>query len=477
MNLKIAQIGFGCYRIDIRDEEHYKALKFALLNGINLIDTSSNYSDGGSEELVGKVVSDLIEEGKIKRSGITIVTKAGYIQGQNYKRALQLKAEGKLFSEVVELQDKLWHSISPEFIEDQINRQLSRLMLDYADVYLLHNPEYFLNWAEVNNLSKDDAREIYYDRIRKAFEFLESKTAEGKIKCYGISSNTFVSHSDEYNFTSLEKCVDIANSISVNNYFKVIQFPFNLFEAGALRNKNQINNTETILELANRSGLKTLVNRPLNAVTSKGLVRLSEFYPEPFLEKDFIKQMKHVSLMEDDLLEKIKTKNLDEQDLKSVREYLRFGNLISKDWKFYGTIENYNDTVRQLFAPRIDFLVKYFENKIQDSDLKNSFTRYAGECYKLFNFVSNYYKLRASRRSHFINSIIDKDLNEKYHRLSLSQKAVLLLSSVVGVDCVLAGMRSENYVRDLIEIFSIEKIENAREIILNVSKEIELNNV
>ena len=54
--------GFGCYRIDDGISQHQKALQKALLSGINIIDTSSNYSDGGSEILVGKVLRKLFSD-------------------------------------------------------------------------------------------------------------------------------------------------------------------------------------------------------------------------------------------------------------------------------------------------------------------------------------------------------------------------------------------------------------------------------
>ncbi|MDQ3020364.1 MAG: aldo/keto reductase [Bacteroidota bacterium] len=475
MNSTFSKIGFGCYRIDDRYEEHYNALYKALEEGITLIDTSSNYSDGGSEKLVGKVVNELIKEGKIKREDLTIVTKAGYIQGQNYRLAAKLKKDDKPFPEVVEFDEKLWHSISPDFIEDQLNRQLQRLNQNYVDVYLLHNPEYYLGWAKKINMNLNDAREIYYERIRKAFEFLEEKVKEGKINLYGISSNTFVSHSGEHDFTSLEKTIDVANSISLNNHFKVIQLPFNLFEAGAILNKNQINNTETVLEMAAKINLKVLVNRPLNAITSKGLVRLAEFKAEPFEERDFIKQMKLISLMEDDLInEKLVSENLSEEDLNKVKKLLAFGNLVEENWKFFGSIEHFNDVVSQLLAPKIDFLINFFDEKIDNENIKDFFGRYIKECYKLLNFVSNYYKLRADKRSNYINTMIDKDLDPKFKNLSLSQKAIMLLSSVDGVNFVLIGMRKEKYVDDILNIPGDEKIENAKKIIMNVSREIEM---
>lgn len=463
--MQFSSIGFGCYRIDYNIEDHYNALHKALTSGISLIDTSANYSDGRSETLIGRVINDLISEGKIKRENLTIVTKAGYIQGQNFKNASQLKSEGKGFKEVVELSDRLWHSINPGFIEDQIGRQLKRLNQNYVDVYLLHNPEYYLEWAKINGVQLSDAREIYYERIRRAFEFLEEKVKEGKIKYYGISSNTFPVYSNQYEFTSLEKIIDIANSISEKNYFKVIQLPFNLIETGALTIKNQINDTVTVLELAEKTGIKVLVNRPLNAITSKGLVRLADFHPEPFQEKDFIKQMKLVSMMEDELLnDKIPEENLNNDTKDILKKNLTFGNTIEKDWKFFGSIEHYNDVISQLFVPRIDFLINTFEKNISSVNTKDFFERYIKECYKLLNFVGNYYKLRADRRSKIIHELINKKLDENFHNLTLSQKTILLLKSVDGVSCILVGMRKEKYVDDVLKIPN-EKIFNSREII------------
>ncbi len=52
--------GFGGYRINDENTLHFQALQKAITSGINIIDTSSNYSDGGSEKLIGKVIAKLI---------------------------------------------------------------------------------------------------------------------------------------------------------------------------------------------------------------------------------------------------------------------------------------------------------------------------------------------------------------------------------------------------------------------------------
>ena len=73
----VSACGFGAYRIDFRVKEHYEALEYAISNGINLIDTSANYSDGGSETLIGNVLEEMINNGKLLREEIVIVSKGG----------------------------------------------------------------------------------------------------------------------------------------------------------------------------------------------------------------------------------------------------------------------------------------------------------------------------------------------------------------------------------------------------------------
>ncbi|MBK8981675.1 MAG: aldo/keto reductase [Ignavibacteria bacterium] len=136
MTKSFSKIGFGCYRINTGIEQHYDSLRKALVSGVNLIDTSSNYSMGGSESLVGKVMNELISENKIKREDITLVTKGGYIQGVLLNELKKLKEEGKIFEEVVEESDRLWHCISPGFLEDQLRKQFERLNTPYIDYYL-----------------------------------------------------------------------------------------------------------------------------------------------------------------------------------------------------------------------------------------------------------------------------------------------------------------------------------------------------
>ena len=76
---QLPRIGFGTYRVG---EQHSGALKAALEQGVTLIDTSTNYVNGASEETVGAV----LRAERVRRDSVTVVSKVGYIQGQNLIR-------------------------------------------------------------------------------------------------------------------------------------------------------------------------------------------------------------------------------------------------------------------------------------------------------------------------------------------------------------------------------------------------------
>ncbi|MGD8369833.1 MAG: aldo/keto reductase, partial [Desulfobacterales bacterium] len=273
--LTVSRAGFGCYRISTGVAHHREALQAALDSGVNLIDTSANYADGGSEVLVGQVLAELMAAGRITRSRIVVISKVGYLQGGNFALSQQRKTEGRPFPDLVEYGRGLEHCIHPEFIEDQLTRSLSRLNLEALDGYLLHNPEYYLGWAQKNGVDLAQARQEYHRRIRAAFEHLETEVAKGRIGFYGISSNTFPAPSQDPEFTGLERVWEIAGSISSDHHFAVVQMPFNLLESGAMLEKNQPGGGSA-LSFAGEKGLGVLINRPLNAFAGGRLLRLAD---------------------------------------------------------------------------------------------------------------------------------------------------------------------------------------------------------
>jgi aryl-alcohol dehydrogenase-like predicted oxidoreductase len=273
--LLVSEAGFGGYRIDIAVESHRQALAAALRAGINLIDTSANYADGGSERLIGAVLAELITRGELTREAVVLVSKAGYLQGENYRLSQLRKRVGNPFPELVEFDQGLEHCIHPEFLADQLTRSLQRLGVERLDGYLLHNPEYYLKWARVQEIPLEEARTDYLRRIRAAFRYLESEVDRGRIGCYGISSNTFPAPAEDFDFTPLAAIWAVADALTPGHHFRLIECPCNLFEPGAVTEENQPGG-RTVLDVARDTNLAVLINRPLNAIQGDQLVRLAE---------------------------------------------------------------------------------------------------------------------------------------------------------------------------------------------------------
>ena len=273
--LSVSAAGFGSYRVDVSERTHELALIHTLRSGVNLIDTSANYADGGSEQLIGKVLAEMTVQGSITREQVVVVSKAGYLQGANYLLSQERKTAGNPFPDLVLAGRGLEHCIHPEFLADQITRSLARLNLQSLDCCLLHNPEYYLTTAKAEGVPVEQTRREYYRRIEVAFRHLEQEVQAGRIGSYGISSNTFPGSADDYNFTSLAKAWEIACDISPAHHFRVIEFPLNLLETGAVLRKNQPTG-QSLLEFARAKNLGVLINRPLNALVGDRLVRLAE---------------------------------------------------------------------------------------------------------------------------------------------------------------------------------------------------------
>lgn len=471
----VSACGFGSYRVDYRVQEHFRALEYAISKGINLIDTSANYSDGGSEILIGNVLTSLINSGKLKREEIVIVSKGGYIQGQNYAHAKKLKDEGKPYKEVTEYAENLWHSINPDFLKDQITASLDRMKLETIDVYLLHNPEYFLDSPMAKDLDLDELRHEYYNRIKKAFEYLEAEVESGRITYYGISSNSFVKTNDDQIFTSLESCHKTAGEIKEKNSFAVIQFPFNLIEKGAVSNLNQRAETLTLLGYAKKYNFGTLVNRPLNAITVKGLKRLADFP----VSDDFVKLEEAQIIAEIGLLESMEEEflkdflpvlNLPEEIKQNIDSFLKAGIMLKDNWKNFGSIENFNDVKKRFLIPRVNSAlstITYTQNLTDD--MKNKLDKIARQTNKLMIIIDSIYGLMANMNSKEIHKKLNEEVNNRnFQNLPLSEKAMIMLLSLDEIDCVLVGMRQEKYVDDVIKAMEVKKIEKADEIWKNV---------
>jgi len=451
--------GFGCYRIDDGIPQHQRALEKALLSGINVIDTSSNYSDGGSEILVGKVLNNLFSDNQLSRDEVIVVSKGGYLQGSNLKIGMDRENSGKAFTDIVKCTNDLWHCISSDFLENQITLSLQRLNLEKIDVYLLHNPEYFLTYSIISDPERRERE--YYRRIKDTFIHLEKEVDQGRISYYGISSNTFAEKETKQNFTSLEKVISIANEISKQNHFAVVQFPMNLVENGGMNILNQKKGTKTFLQFAGENNLGVLVNRPLNAINKNRLIRLAD-YPvtEDRNDNEISSLIDDLSQQESNLIEKyVNYMGSSASEKKNVTDCISLSTILKSNYRKFENPGNFNEIKSTYLIPRANFAINEIgKNFPDDQNVVRALRNYAVTTNILLDSIFSNLAKKKNQDNEIFHKAIDKFANNEQQKLSLSQKAILLINSVPQVTTTLVGMKSANYVDDVLKSIKSEII-------------------
>jgi aryl-alcohol dehydrogenase-like predicted oxidoreductase len=450
--LSVSQAGFGCYRVTVDVPRHKNALEKALTSGINLVDTSTNYADGGSETLVGRVLTDLIKGKTLTRQQLVVVSKAGYVQGENYDLGRERAARGNPFSEMVDFGRGLAHCIHPDFLADQLQRSRSRMNLATLDFYLLHNPEYYLEWAVRQGMEIDAARSEYERRLRAAFTFLEEMVEKEYIRYYGVSSNTLPEPSDHPEFTSLEELWRIAGSISREHHFRLIQMPFNLLERGAALQQNQ-SGDKTVLALAHELKLAVLVNRPLNAFTGDKLMRLADLAISRRQPTGEI--IRHIQLLgrSEKVLPKkfLPSLNLPVPLQNRIKEQLAVGDVLKHHWRNFGTYDRWRDVKNGNILPRLQGVMDFLTpHKSKVEGLSGWMADHTGRLETALDAVESIYSEAAAvEAGRLAMAAADADTDWAAAD-TLSRKAVCALRSTTGVTSVLVGMRKEAYVADVL---------------------------
>lgn len=184
----------------------------------------------------------------------------------------------------------------------------------------------------------EEARAEYYRRIGLAFSHLEKEVAAGRIRSYGVSSNTFPAARENPDFTSLETICELAAGNAANHNLAIVQMPLNLLERGALLEKNQMG-PQSVLALAHAQNIGVLINRPLNAFDGNNLVRLADMKVGAAQPEDaIIRKIRTVIKSETRLWKKLLPVCDDIPDgIKlRIKEQVAVGDVLKHYWKNFG---------------------------------------------------------------------------------------------------------------------------------------------
>jgi aryl-alcohol dehydrogenase-like predicted oxidoreductase len=446
-DLTVSVVGFGGYRTGRKSPDHRAALTAALAAGVNLIDTSSNYMLGDSERLIGEVLA----ESAVPRDEIVVVSKIGYVQGPNLDLARQRESDGRPFPDMVRYMDGCWHCVSPEFLEDQLARALDRLGLETIDVLLLHNPEYFLLDAahQGADLDLEAARAEFYDRLRRAFTFLDGAVADGRIGAYGVSSNSCMEPSDKPEATSVARMVEASEG-----RMAVLQLPYNLLETGALLERNTP--FGTALDAAMAFDLGVVVNRPLNAMAQHRLIRLAD-PPRPGAPNG------------DEVL-KARVAALGKLETALARyaagvEEPRVAEMLLARWDEMTNPQAFQQVLRFEVVPEAQRGLRALLDAAggrPDADLMAKLQGYQDELNALVEPLQTRASRQDARLGEQIRAAMQPFLPPALMNESLSRLALDFVASTPGVGCVLCGMRHPAYVEDAAGLMTLPPVPDVR---------------
>lgn len=262
-----SKLGLGTFIGDFSDEHSRlfrEAIEFALLNGINFIDTAINYRGMRSERDIGIVLTKLIKEGTIKRNQFIISSKAGIIPGDgeimlrpiNYMKE-KLIDTGILNMDDVYMEDTLWLTMNPKYYEYAVDISRKHMNLETIDIYYIHEMELSM---------RHYGPQEFYNKLKGVIAAYENMVSEGKIREYGMASwEAFQLNPDDDQYISLEKVMEIVETVTPNHHFKHLMQPVNLNKRECVENKCQSykGNKMTIIECANKFGVDVHISGPL----------------------------------------------------------------------------------------------------------------------------------------------------------------------------------------------------------------------
>jgi len=170
--LKVSAIGMGTmiFGQQVNEPDAIKIMDMAFEKGINLFDTADGYTEGRSEEIVGKAI-------KNKRHAVVLATKVASRQGPGPNDI----------------------GLSREHIMQAVEGSLKRLGTDYLDLYYAHRPD----------------NDTPIEETLRAFDLL---VQQGKVR-YIACSNFYV--------WQLLKALGVSEHYNLAR-FDCIQSPYNL---------------------------------------------------------------------------------------------------------------------------------------------------------------------------------------------------------------------------------------------------------
>jgi len=264
-NLLLSSIGIGTYLGQpnaTTDQAYEDAIVHAARSGVNVIDSAANYRFQRSERNIGAALQKLTNDLGFSRDEFLICTKGGYLpfDGAPPRDVRAYVEETFVKPGIANFDDIVGgsHCMTPAYLQNQLDQSRTNLGVECIDVYYIHNPE-----SQLGYMSEAE----FYDRLRVAFETLETNRERGALRMYGVATwNGFRVPADTADFHSLNRMVKIAEDLAGEHHgFRFIQLPYNLAMPEALTLANHTNKKDhaSVLEAAASLGITAVASASL----------------------------------------------------------------------------------------------------------------------------------------------------------------------------------------------------------------------
>jgi aryl-alcohol dehydrogenase-like predicted oxidoreductase len=243
---------------DQNGEQQRAALADAVHLGCNVVDTTVDHRNQGSELILGQALASIFALGRVSRHEIIVSSHGGHVQFEGaYPSGAATHVRRNLIENGIAAADEFaqgWHHcIAPKYLRLQLRQSLTNLGLGTLDIYYVHLPE-------VQKLERGAT--VFESRLRAGFAELESQVRAERLAYYGISSlDGLRVPPDHPAHLSAHRLVGLAHDAGGDDHrFRYIQVPFNLTmrEAAEYRNQELGGRLLTLVEAAQELGITLL---------------------------------------------------------------------------------------------------------------------------------------------------------------------------------------------------------------------------
>jgi aryl-alcohol dehydrogenase-like predicted oxidoreductase len=441
--LMVSPICFGSLRLTPENGIYKETLFKALSSGVHFIDTSGVYGNGASEMVIGEALREYFSLYPEQEGQVVLCTKMGLVQGATLQEMEMRHRQGQSVPGSYRLNERTSYCLTPEFIESQLTLSTRRLQSNKVNLVLLQNPEHLLKVLK----SKDNFKAY----LKRAFEHLEVEVAKGRIDHYGVSSSAFLKKEIASEFLDIDEMVQLAESISKNHHFSVVQVPFNLFETAPLFQQNQ--NKKTFFHAAKLHDLGILTNRPL---TSHHRDKVHHFITFPGKDEVSVKGRMHKTLMEVIELEKELFEKLPHH------KELKWGHLLRSNLNQISDWWKWNMYLQKQIMPSMQ---KSIEKLPHSPEWNHWKVNYVNHLHTLFGLVTDSLQAIANLRTNQICHYLNQECKVLEDETKLSNKVTRLYLSLPEIHSIVMGLSHPQHVQDLLELGEIPSEETTREIL------------